>query len=381
MKSEKIFILYRDKSYKWKKIKKLTKDDMNPKEVRYLLIPSIKNSLVFYTILPDKRLLSNSFKVHIIMDIANIDCDNQYFDFIDRFHSDYETDSLLEFIEFISIFYKINGSAEVMEDSWLSDGITDTRSIYPVYYKIEFINHGKITDTIDSGELPNYTDSSQLKDTAFEWITKDRMDAISNILLSWDSDKNSIVRLPILMVFKNDTWGKILYNYNIEDFNLDSDTLIMIRLEGFGSYYLTTYRNYIMMTKVKSFSMDLIALNIDHNSIESNLYRDIGIKFNCVPQIERDAFCRYVKESGYPLYKYTYSLGDVYSLLIWNAFSKDIVSYLRALFHTMEEDNFVICIRHIGKLTNYVFSFDEIMKGTFQEYLTKYVWRRYKCLN
>ena len=47
MKSEKIFILYRDKSYKWKKIMKLTKEDMNPKEVRYLLIPSIKNPLVF----------------------------------------------------------------------------------------------------------------------------------------------------------------------------------------------------------------------------------------------------------------------------------------------------------------------------------------------
>ena len=85
MKSEKIFILYRDKSYKWKKIMKLTKEDMNPKEVRYLLIPSIKNPLVFYVVLPDKRLLSERFKIHITMDIANIDCDNQYFDFIDRF--------------------------------------------------------------------------------------------------------------------------------------------------------------------------------------------------------------------------------------------------------------------------------------------------------
>ena len=381
MKSEKIFILYRDKSYKWKKIMKLTKEDMNPKEVRYLLIPSIKNPLVFYVVLPDKRLLSERFKIHITMDIANIDCDNQYFDFIDRFQSDYETDSLLEFIEFISILYKINGSAEIMEDSWLIDGVTDTRSIYPVYYNIQFINHDKVIDEIDSGELPNYTNESELRETAFEWVTQSRMDAISSILLSWDSDKNSIVKLPILLILKNDSWGKIRYNYNIEDFNLDPDVLVMVRLEGFGSYYLTTYREYKMMTKVKSFSMDVIVTNIDHDSIESNLYQDIGFKFNYAPQIERDAFCRYIKEAGYPLYKYTYSLGDIYSLLVWISFSKDIIIYLRALFHTMEEDKFIICIRHIGKLSNYVCSFDEIMKGAFQEYLTKYIWRRYKCLN
>ena len=115
MKNDKIIILYRDKSYKWKKIKKLTKDDMNPKEVRYLLIPSLNNPLLFYTILPDKRLLSDAFKVYIQMDIANIDCDNQYFNFIDRFSSQYETESLLNlFLSFIKLMaqlklWKIHG--------------------------------------------------------------------------------------------------------------------------------------------------------------------------------------------------------------------------------------------------------------------------------
>ena len=377
MKNDKIIILYRDKSYKWKKIKKLTKDDMNPKEVRYLLIPSLNNPLLFYTILPDKRLLSDAFKVYIQMDIANIDCDNQYFNFIDRFSSQYETESLLEFIEFISIFYKINGAAEIMEDSWLIDGITDTRSIYPVRYLVQFINNGKVIDEIDSGELPNYTNDSELRETAFEWVTQNRTDAISDILLSWDSDKNSIVKLPILLIFKNDLWGKIRYSYNIEGLDLDPDTMIMIRLDGFGSYYLTTYRYYKMMIKVKTFNMDLIAINVNNESIKSSLYKDIGNKFDFAPQVERDAFCRYAKETGYPLYKYTYSLGDIYSLLAWVTFSKDIVSYLRALFHT-EEDKLVICIRHIAKVTNYTFSLKEIMSSFFQEYLTKYIWRYFK---
>ena len=168
MKSEKILILYRDGNYKWKKLKKLTKDDMNKKEIKYLLIPSIKNPLLFYTILPDERLLSEKFHIQLTMDIANIDFDNDYFTFLDRFESEYEANSLLDFIEFISILYKINGISETMENSWLSDGMTDVRTIYPVRYKIEFITHNKITDVIDSGELKNYTDDSELKSTAFK---------------------------------------------------------------------------------------------------------------------------------------------------------------------------------------------------------------------
>ena len=44
--------------------------------------------------------------------------------------------------------------------------------------------------------------------------------------------------------------------------------MIMIRLDGFGSYYLTTYRYYKMMIKVKTFNMDLIAINVNNESIK-----------------------------------------------------------------------------------------------------------------
>ena len=99
MKSEKILLLYKDGNYRWKKIKKLTKEDMNKKEVRYLLIPSINNPLLFYTILPDKRLLSEKFHIQLTIDIANIDFENDYFTFLDRFESEYEANSLLDFLE------------------------------------------------------------------------------------------------------------------------------------------------------------------------------------------------------------------------------------------------------------------------------------------
>ena len=373
MKSDRILILYRTGNYKWKKIKKLTNEDMNKEKTRYLLIPSSKNPLLFYVILPDKRLLSDYFHIKIVMDIANIDFDNDYFNFIDRFHSEYETDSLIDFIEFLSVFYKINGISETMEDSWLCEGMSDVRTIYPVYYKIEFYTHNILTNTIDSGELPNYTDDSELRSTAFTWITNERMDAISDIMLNWDSGKNSIIKLPILLTFNDGNWNKIKYVNNIDSIKMSPDDLIMVRLDGYGSYYLTNYQMFNMLSHTETFCMDLLATNINSYQIESSLYKNIGERFDISPQVERDAFCRYLKEDMNYLYGYTYNLGDIYSLIIWLTFAKDIVTYLHALFHTMEDGKFVICIRYIGKLYNYTFSQKDIMNGKFQEYLSKYI--------
>ena len=373
MKSDRILILYRTGNYKWKKVKKLTNEDMNKEKIRYLLIPSLKNPLLFYVILPDKRLLSDYFHIKIVMDIANIDFDNDYFNFIDRFHSEYETDSLIDFIEFLSIFYKINGVSETMEDSWLCEGMSDVRTMYPIYYKIEFYTHNMLTNTIDSGELPNYTDDSELRSTAFTWITNERMDAISDIMLNWDSGKNSIVKLPILLTFNDGNWNKIKYINNIDSIKMSPDDLIMIRLDGYGSYYLTNYQMFNIMSHKESFCMDLLAANVNSYQIESSLYKNIGDRFDISPQVERDAFCRYLKEDMNYLYGYTYNLGDIYSLIIWLTFAKDIVTYLHALFHTMEDGKFIICIRHIGKLYNNTFSQKDIMNGKFQEYLSKYI--------
>ena len=373
MKSDRILLLYRTGNYKWKKIKKLTNEDMNKEKIRYLLIPSLKNPLLFYVILPDKRLLSDYFHIKIVMDIANIDFDNDYFNFIDRFHSEYETDSLIDFIEFLSVFYKINGISETMEDSWLCEGMSDVRTMYPIYYKIEFYTHNMLTNTIDSGELPNYTDDSELRSTAFTWITNERMDAISDIMLNWDSGKNSIVKLPILLTFNDGNWNKIKYINNIDSIKMSPDDLIMIRLDGYGSYYLTNYQMFNIMSHKESFCMDLLAANVNSYQIESSLYKNIGDRFDISPQVERDAFCRYLKEDMNYLYGYTYNLGDIYSLIIWLTFAKDIVTYLHALFHTMEDGKFVICIRHIGKLYNCTFSQKDIMNGKFQEYLSKYI--------
>lgn len=373
MKNEKILILYRDGNYKWKKLKKLTKDDMDKKNVNYLLIPSATNSILFYTILPDKRLLSDRFRVKLTMDIANIDFDDDYFTFIDRFDSEYDTDSLIEFIEFISILYKINGVSELIEESWFIDGFSNVRTMYPTMYRIEFYNYNKITDVIDSGDLPNYTYDTKLPFSAFQWLISNRMDTISDILLTWDSSKNSILKIPVLLTFIDGKYNKIKYANKFDISELSSDVMIMVRLDGYGSYYLTNPKMYKILTHQNTFNMDLIVTNINSYDISSNIYRDIGENFESASQIERDAFCRYVKGDGGYLYGHTYSLGDIYSFIIWLTFSKDTIAYIHALFHTVEDKQFVICIRHLGKMINYTFSESDIMHGVFERYLSKYI--------
>ena len=172
-----------------------------------------------------------------------------------------------------------------MESSWLSDGMSDVRTMYPVHYRIEFINHNKITDIIDSGELPNYTKGSELKTTSFDWIINGRMDAISDILLTWDCGKNSIARLPILLTFKDDKWNKIKYANSSEFCKIEPDDLIMIRLDGYGSYYLANYRMYNILKHIESFTMDLIVVNSNDSDLNSSLYVDIGKRLEHAPQV------------------------------------------------------------------------------------------------
>ena len=175
------------------------------------------------------------------------------------------------------------------------------------------------------------------------------------------------------MTFNDGNWNKIKYINNIDSIKMSPDDLIMVRLDGYGSYYLTNYQMFNIMSHKESFCMDLLAANVNSYQMESSLYKNIGERFDISPQVERDAFCRYLKEDMNYLYGYTYNLGDIYSLIIWLTFAKDIVTYLHALFHRMEDGKFIICIRHIGKLYNYTFSQKDIMNGKFQEYLSKYI--------
>ena len=217
-----IIILYKDQSYKITQEHKLSKYMKDINLIKYLLVQSLSNSLVYYPIIPDKRLLAGHFELELQFDISSIDFDENSVQFIDSFKSNYETDSLVQFIEYLSIFYKINGISELLESAYLGDGYNILRAIYPSYYHIHF-GYGKYNEyeDIDSGELERIKSPDSYEESVFNWLVNDRMSNLSDILLIPDSSKNSSHKLPIIMEMSDDTWTKINKVNYLPELNID----------------------------------------------------------------------------------------------------------------------------------------------------------------
>lgn len=366
-----IIILYKDKSYKITQEHKLSKYMKDINLIKYLLVQSLSNSLVYYPVIPDKRLLAGHFELELQFDISSIDFDENSVQFIDSFKSNYETDSLVQFIEYLSIFYKINGISELLESAYLGDGYNILRAIYPSYYHIHF-GYGKYEgyEDINSGELERIKSPDSYEESVFNWLVNDRMSNLSDILLIPDSSKNSSHKLPIIMEMSDDTWTKINKVNYLPELNIDNDAMILLKVNDFNSYYLTTYEFYRKMTHTPSISFDVVVMN--SNYILDSLYMEFGKNINSTNQIERDALCRWLKEECNYDFEYTFTVGDAYYLISWILFIKDIMTYLISLYK-LENPEAVFMIRILGKLINTTFTFSDIIKGKFTEYLYKYI--------
>lgn len=367
-----IIILYKDKSYKITQEHKLSKYMKDINLIKYLLVQSLSNSLVYYPVIPDKRLLAGHFELELQFDISSIDFDENSVQYIDTFTSKYKTDSLVQFIEYLSIFYKINGISELLESAFLGDGYSIIRAIYPSYYHIHF-GYGNYNDyeDIDSGELKRFKSSDSYDESAFTWLINDRMSNLSDILLTPDSDKNSSHKLPILMEMSDDKWTKINKVNYLPELNIDNDAMILLKVNDFNSYYLTTYEFYRKMTYTQSISFDIFVSGINE-SITSSIYNHFAHNIQHINQMERDALCRYMKEEYAYYFGYTFTVGDAYYLTSWILYIKYIMTYLISLYKR-EDSDLLFTIRCLGKMINTTFTFDDIIKGKFTEYLYKYI--------
>ena len=124
------------------------------------------------------------------------------------------------------------------------------------------------------------------------------------------------------------------------------------------------------MTHTPSISFDVVVMN--SNYILDSLYMEFGKNINNTNQIERDALCRWLKEECNYDFEYTFTVGDAYYLISWILFIKDIMTYLISLYK-LENPEAVFMIRILGKLINTTFTFSDIIKGKFTEYLYKYI--------
>lgn len=371
MKEPLIIFIYKDKTYKVCKEKDFRKY-FNLKEIKCILCPKLDNPTVYYPIAPDKRLLSTNFHTELTFDISEFDLDEDILYFKDRFSSSFDTQSILHFIEYLSIFYKNEGTSAVLESAYLEDSIGMIRSIYPVCYKIDF-DYGM--ESINSGMLNNATYNFKLDSPIYEWLIEDRMCYISDILFTESSKKNNSFKLPNFLVLKHDHWINCKYIYNCDNVNLEDDDLVLIKLGEYNSYYLLPYKIANQLMHIESFSMDVILSSSE--LIPDNLYGRFAADINHIHPIERDALCRYINEEYDYNFYYTFTLGDIYCLLQWCTFEKDIVNYLLSVYK-VDISNPLLLIRHLDKFVNTTFTFDEIQNGKFSKHLQQYIIRRMK---
>lgn len=366
-----IIVLYKNKEYKVIKYKHLYRELQNTSNIKYILFPSLTSDLIYYPIIPNKCLLSTKFTIDINFNIGDFDFDEDTFAFIDEFSSHYETTSVFQFIEYLSIFYKLSGSAEITESLFLSES-SNLCAIYPVNYKITFDKmYSKYN--IDSGDLKRVLHDCYLPDTAFNWITEGRMDPLSDLLYIIDSSKNSATNLPLFIGLYEKNWIKAKYTNNLSQLNLPLNTLSLIKLEGYNSYYLTTYELFIKMMHIETLSINVLISTID--SIRDSIYVNYALNYETSSQDTRDELCKYIKDEFAYYFDYTFSIGDVYSFLIWISFNQDIISYLCALFKSYPSDKLLI-VRCIEKGFTASFSYDDIVSGKLIKYIYSYITRR-----
>lgn len=366
-----IIFLYKDKSYKVIKEKDFRRY-FNSKELKCILFPKLDNPTVYYPIIPDKRLLSTTFHVELTFDISEFDLDENMIYFKDRFNSSFHTQSVIEFIEYLSIFYKNDGTAALLESAYLEDGNGIMRAMYPIYYKIEF-DCGM--ESIESGALNNVTYNSEIEEPIYEWLVEDRMYYLSDILFTIESGKNACFKLPNFLILKDGKWVKNKYINDIEDLKLDDDDLILIQMDNYKSYYLLPWGIAREIMHVDSFNMDLLLCAM--KEFTSKTYESFAANVRNIHQVERDGLCRYLIEENYCDFKYTFTLGDIYCFLTWCTFEKDIINYFASMYKA-DTYNPLILIRHLSNFVNTTFTFDEIQDGKFKKYLQWYISRRMK---
>lgn len=371
MGSPRIIVLYKNGMYKVLKESKVKSEILNEK-IKCLLVPKISNPTVYYPILPSKILTSSKFNTEITFDIGEFDFENNHFEFIDRFTSKNESDSLIGFINYLSVFYLNEGIATVLEDGFLSDTYWygyRYRAIYPINYKIKVDKH---LDSIYSDELRHKDISCELNIHSTEWIFSDRMRELSDILYTSDSKKNSLLKLPRFISLTEEYWTSFNHINNKKSMK-DNNDLILVKIGDIPAYRLLTYKDCIKLMHIPSYNFNFFL--VDPDNISGNIYRAFTEDIDNMEDVVRDGLSSYLYAENCSEYQYMFSLADIYCLLIWAEFSKDIVNYVMALYSKSIYKPLLLA-RHVGKMVNTTFTYKDFTEDVFTAHLIKYI-RRY----
>lgn len=333
--SERIFIFYRyHNTYESIKVNKLKKSDMDPDKVRAILVPLYGKSNVYMRIKPNQLFLAKRFKATLDIRLSEVMFGENRATELDTFNTEIDTSSLVEFCNFMSVLYKINGYNTGMENLQESDYAQDV--YYPISYQIEFydgLNH-LIEEISFSKKIDQYNEvdlSESYETPIFEKLLTGRMKKLDDLFLNCDAVSTSKKDRDFMSSSKQ--FGEFIYlNPNSGTYQRDKylprvsmreDLLLLSFISDWGCYFLSGLR--FPGRALQRMPIDN-KLYVFDNTLEVNrrlrYMQDMGI----------DDIAMCFSESGVYTAMYFFTISDIATLLTWLAFTEEMIGYMVTVY-------------------------------------------------
>lgn len=333
--SERIFIFYRyHNTYESIKVNKLKKSDMDPDKVRAILVPLYGKSNVYMRIKPNKLFLAKRFKATLDIRLAEVMFGENRATELDTFNTKIDTTSLVEFCNFMSVLYKINGYNTGMESLQVNDYAQDV--YYPVSYQIEFYDElNRLIEEISfSKKIDQYNEvdlSESYETPIFEKLLTGRMKKLNDLFLNCDAVSTSKKDRDFMSSSKQ--FGEFIYlNPNSGTYQRDKylprvsmreDLLLLSFISDWGCYFLSGLR--FPGRALQRMPIDN-KLYVFDNTLEVNRrlrhMQDMGI----------DDIAMCFSESGVYTAMHFFTISDIATLLTWLAFTEEMLGYMVTVY-------------------------------------------------
>lgn len=318
-----ITVLYKNGSFDEVREDRLEKKHVDSHRVKYLIFPDLTRNLVYNIVKPTSLLLAKRFESDMLIQGSDVEFDEGVISPFGTIPSECSTESVVEFIQYITTLYRLYGFAEIMESSNMLKDYQMSFVFYPIEYSTRFYDdHDRLMETIHQ-KLPRASGEMYLERDIFAWITEDRMRGYQEILFQADAPKGdeSVMDTPrIIRLFTNRSWIPVK-----KPKHLDNERALF-RIDGFGGYLLISKHIWELMTGKGS--IDLWT----YSYIEPELYDDskqkTAFRVEMLGQIQQ-LFERGLVENfhGYDLVMH-WEIRDPYVFSQWLAYGEDIISYI-----------------------------------------------------
>lgn len=233
-----LIIWYKDGSTRMVNEHDLKPKHMDKRQVQLVLCPDLYRPNIFIPIKPNPLWLAHEFIGQIAIQCSLLDYEEQLADPLAELPSVIQTNSLVEFVYYITSLYRANGFSDLLSSA-ISDSFTINYSFYPIKYSFTFKDiKGEIIRTIDNKKLSALKSSTYLDNGLVEFVCKDRLKALKELLYEvecGDSYRETISKLPKAILLSDD----MAYSVK-KPSRLDMTAIVLYRLYGYESYLVMT---------------------------------------------------------------------------------------------------------------------------------------------